>query len=246
MSKTILWTATGLLTVGLSILFIRPDFLGMAQETTPLAETTIGEKLNENRGGEKKRDADYVDPRRPSLRKTDLEAERQDDGSIVMYAEGYEEDDFSAFEEPENMFEIEGGAAQQSVGGLWDIFLELEFDLGLDQSLEEVIMQPLFTKAIRAYDQQTIEIEGFIIPHDIVAQAMGPGDDGSMFMLSAFPTASCFFCKGAGPESVMEVYPKSPIPYSQGKVKIRGRLELNEFDFLKMAYLLRDAEIVRE
>jgi|GEM_PF-1003093 len=246
MSKTILWTAIGLLTLGISAFFIRPDFFGITPQSLPLNTTTVGDKQEKNQGREKKRDADYIDPRRPSLRKTELEVERQDDGSIVMYADGYEEDDFAAFEEPENMFEIEGGAAQQSVGGLWDIFLELEFDLGLDQSLEEVIMQPLFTKAIRAYDQQTIEIEGFIIPHDIVAQTMGPGDDGTMFMLSAFPTASCFFCKGAGPESVMEVYPKSPIPYSQGKVKIRGRLELNEFDFLKMAYLLRDAEIVRE
>jgi hypothetical protein len=63
-------------------------------------------------------------------------------------------------------------------------------------------------------------------------------------MLSAYPTAACFFCKGAGPESVMEVYPKKPIPYSKNAVKIRGRLELNDSDYMKMAYLLKDAVLV--
>jgi hypothetical protein len=63
-------------------------------------------------------------------------------------------------------------------------------------------------------------------------------------MLSAFPTATCFFCKGAGPESVMEVYPSKPIPFSKNAVTIKGKLELNELDYLKMAYILKNAQII--
>jgi hypothetical protein len=63
-------------------------------------------------------------------------------------------------------------------------------------------------------------------------------------MFSAFPLASCFFCGEAGAESVMEVSPKNPISYTKEKIRIRGKLELNEADYLKLPYLLKDVEII--
>ena len=142
------------------------------------------------------------------------------------------------------MFKTEEEKLTLSAGGLWEIFLKLRFDITYDPMLDDVAMRPLFTPEIKYYNNKTIEMQGYIIPNDIVHGALGERGNGTTFMLSAYPTAACFFCKGAGPESVMEIIPKKPIPYSKNAVKIKGRLELNENDYMKMAYLLKDAQLV--
>lgn len=222
----------------LLIVLLQPD-LFWRKSSKELSEQAIKDQSAESRSA-KADDSDYTAPRRPSLLAKNNEVTEE---GITQYAEGYDENDFgTAFREPENMFQIEENSGRQSAGGLWDILLELTFDIALDEAFDEVVMRPLFTKEIKKLHNQSIEIEGFIVPFDIVSDVTGR-NDGSMFMLSAFPAATCFFCKGAGPESVIEVYPAKPIPYSKNKVKLKGKLILNELDFLKMAYILEDAEL---
>jgi hypothetical protein len=214
------------------VLLIRPDLIwGPKNVSLEQSDTTSGDKV----------DNDYQDPRRPSLLVNDKSKIK--DG-YTEYAEGYSEKDFDALKEPEEMFKTREEVLGQSAGGLWEIFLKLRFDITYDAAIDDVAMRPMFTPEIKKYDNKIIEMVGYIIPNDIVHGAVGERGNGTMFMLSAFPTATCFFCKGAGPESVMEVYPKKPIPFSKTVVKIRGRLELNELDYMKMAYLLKDAQLV--
>lgn len=217
------------------VLILRPDlFFGSKEE-----EKTIAVE-NATQTREVKKD-DYTDPRRPSLINKDAKLPEES----VEYAEGYSDEDFgTAFREPEEMFTIKEEKLQ-SPGGLWDVLLSLRFDISYDPSTDMVVQLPMFKEAHKKLQNKVIEIEGFIVPFDIVHDMTGSGGDGTMFMLSAFPAATCFFCKGAGPESVIEVYPKKPIPYSKEPVKIKGKLELNDVDYLKMAYILRDAEPVR-
>ena len=188
-----------------------------------------------------KKDKEFEKSRQPSLMVTDKSKIK--DGH-TEYADGYSSKDFDAMKEPESMFKTEEEKMTLSAGGLWEIFLKLRFDITYDPMLDDVAMRPLFTTEIKYYHNKTIEMQGYIIPNDIVHGALGERGNGTTFMLSAYPTAACFFCKGAGPESVMEVYPKKPIPYSKNAVKIKGRLELNENDYMKMAYLLKDAQLV--
>ena len=57
----------------------------------------------------------------------------------------------------------------------------------------------------------------------------------------------CYFCGGAGPETVAEVYAKDPIKYTTRRITIKGKLVLNnsgEID--KMFYILHDAKIVKK
>ena len=200
-------------------------------ETRPLEENTTT----------KSRGNDYTDPRRPTLIKKDAKLPSEN----TQYAEGYSEEDFGeAFKEPEEMFAIKG-QEMKSPGGLWDVLLSLRFDISYDPSTDMVVQLPMFKAEHKKLQNKVIEIEGYIVPFDIVHDMTGSGGDGTMFMLSAFPAATCFFCKGAGPESVIEVYPKKPIPYTKDLVKIKGKLELNDVDYLKMAYLLRDAESIK-
>lgn len=170
------------------------------------------------------------------------------DAEFTAYAEGYKEEDFGeAFSSTDEMFPLNEDGTLQSPGGLWDVFLELKFDIEYNQEIDDVVFKPQFTKDITALEGKWIEIKGYIVPSDVVATAMGEsGGDGSMFMLSAYPASSCFFCGGGGPESVMEVNPKKPIPYTKEVVKLKGKLELNQTDFLRMAYILKEVTWVEE
>jgi len=171
-------------------------------------------------------------------------AEDQEEGEYTAYAAGYEEADFGdAFTSPnDGKFAIEEA---EPPAGPWADLLELKFKIYFDEAVDEVIFEPKFSKSIRAYEGKVIELEGFIIPHDIVVNTTGEeNDDGTKFMFSAYPLASCFFCGGAGQESVMEAYPKAPISYTETKVTLRGRLELNTTDPMQLSYLLKDATLV--
>lgn len=164
----------------------------------------------------------------------------------TVYAAGYSDADFGeAFTSPdEGKFIVE---EDLQPGGVWEDLLQLKFKISFDEEVDDVVFQPKFTELIKSYEGQMIEVEGFIIPHNIAADAMGDLDDqGDKFMFSAFPLASCFFCGGAGSESVMEAFPKSPINYTTKKITLRGRLRLNDEDLMKLPYILEEVSLVVE
>jgi hypothetical protein len=166
--------------------------------------------------------------------------------STTEYAEGYSAANLGdVFDSPmDGKFIVE---KEVQPTGPWEDLLTLKFDISYDESVDDVIFEPKLSKRVRQYEGKIIEIEGFIIPHEIAADAMASmDDDGQQFMFSAFPLASCFFCGGAGAESVMEAFPKNPLQYTERKVKIRGRLEFNTTDFLKLPYQLKDVVLVED
>lgn len=159
----------------------------------------------------------------------------------TAYAAGYNAEDFGdAFTSPD-----EGKFAVKEIApptGVWADLLELKFKIYFDKDEDDVVFEPKFSEAIRAHEGMMIEVEGFIIPHDIAAESLSD-DAGDKFMFSAFPLISCFFCGEAGAESVMEVTPSEPISYTERKVKIRGRLEFNTTDFMRLPYMLKDVTL---
>lgn len=166
--------------------------------------------------------------------------------STTEYAEGYSAANLGeVFDSPmDGKFIVE---EEMKPIGPWEDLLTLKFDIRFDESVDDVIFEPKLSKRVRQYEGKIIEVEGFIIPHDIAADAMASmDDDGQQFMFSAYPLASCFFCGGAGAESVMEAFPKEPLQYTDRKIKIRGRLEFNTTNFLKLPYLLKDVVLVED
>ncbi|MFK7796562.1 MAG: hypothetical protein AB8E82_03850 [Aureispira sp.] len=162
----------------------------------------------------------------------------------TVYAAGYSKTDFGeAFTAPnEGKFAVE---EEMQPTGVWEDLLKLKFKISFDEAVDDVVFRPKFTELIRSYEGQIIEVEGFIIPHNIAADAMGDvNDQGDKFMFSAFPLASCFFCGGAGSESVMEAFPKDPINYTTKKITVRGRLKLNDEDLMKLPYIIEDVTLV--
>jgi len=92
---------------------------------------------------------------------------------------------------------------------------------------------------VQAMDGEEIEIKGYVIPVEGYKSH-------TEFVFSAFPYNMCFFCGGAGPESVMEVYADEPIKYSPEPITIKGTLELNATDVNRLIYALDGATLVKE
>jgi hypothetical protein len=56
----------------------------------------------------------------------------------------------------------------------------------------------------------------------------------------------CFFCGGAGPETVMEVTSLEPVKYSTERIVLKGKLLLNKDNINRLMYILIDAELVTD
>lgn len=97
--------------------------------------------------------------------------------------------------------------------------------------------KPQFSVGVKALHSKTVTISGYVIPTDLHSAASG-------LILSAYPVQSCFFCGGAGPESVIEVHPKKKQNYLSRKLTFRGTLLLNDTDPNQMIYQLKNAERV--
>ncbi|MEO0896437.1 MAG: hypothetical protein AAFY71_08580 [Bacteroidota bacterium] len=119
----------------------------------------------------------------------------------------------------------------------WTELSKVRFMRGLDLSTGYLVDKPKFNSAIRKLDGQEIEISGYILPADI---------EGKTYVLSQNPYAACFFCGGAGMESVMNLwltdYDKR---YELDQfVKFKGILRLNDSGD-GLIYLLDKAEEIR-
>jgi uncharacterized membrane protein (UPF0127 family) len=87
-------------------------------------------------------------------------------------------------------------------------------------------------------ENEIITISGYWIP-------VGQKD---VIVLSKFPYAKCFFCGGAGIESIIEVKPKNSKKYKfkvDDKITFRGQLVLNDQDWQRAWFILNDAELIK-
>jgi hypothetical protein len=166
-------------------------------------------------------------------------------GEFTQYAEGFESDSFGeAFRSPSEGIDplVEIPAPE----GIWEDLLTLAFDISYDQAVDDVVFKPLYSKRIKKHEGKIIEIKGFMIPYEVTKEAMGETDSKKeMFMFSAYPIAACFFCGGAGAESVLEAFPKQKIKATTEKIKLRGRLKFTN-DYLRMPYILENVTLVSE
>ena len=84
---------------------------------------------------------------------------------------------------------------------IWDILMKVKWVKTYDKKYKTNNYAPKFTKEIQALNGKIITIKGYLIPVDLYG-------GGEFAIISALPVANCFFCGGAGPETVMEIYTK--------------------------------------
>lgn len=93
---------------------------------------------------------------------------------------------------------------------------------------------PVFNKSIKDLEGKRLTIKGFIIPLEENKKQLN-------FMLSMVPFSHCYFCGGAGPESVIEVNASKAFEYTTKPVEVTGILKLNSTDENHLFYILDNA-----
>ncbi|AFL82682.1 hypothetical protein Belba_0010 [Belliella baltica DSM 15883] len=123
----------------------------------------------------------------------------------------------------------------QSSPNVWRELSEVTYKIGEDDFGELYI--PVFSSKIKGLEGKVVEADGYIIPFEGMFKP-------EHIILSSLPLAECFFCGSGGPETVMEVMMKDPIKYTSKRVKVRGKLTLNDKDPEKLMYILVDAVLL--
>ncbi|MEL6535038.1 MAG: hypothetical protein AAFQ98_06475 [Bacteroidota bacterium] len=96
------------------------------------------------------------------------------------------------------------------------------------------VQYPVFGSLALALDGKTITIKGYMVPlEDMLGQ--------NYFVLSSLPFNLCYFCGGAGPETVMEVFTRKEMEFDSDMITIQGILRLNPDDPNRLMYFLEDA-----
>lgn len=123
--------------------------------------------------------------------------------------------------------------AQQEIG--WDTLKDISYDYIQNEDQNFWYGEPTFGEAVLALDGQKVVIKGYILPVDF---------SGNSYFLSAFPYSSCFFCGGAGQESIMELQLKNrKKTFKMDQVvTLEGTLRLNDRE-LELNYILEDARV---
>lgn len=126
----------------------------------------------------------------------------------------------------------------QSASNPWKLLADVDIKDRYDEEAGYEISYPVFGDKAQQLNGKIITVEGYMIPYEVY---LGP----KYFILSSLPIAACFFCGGAGPETVMEVFTTHSIELTDETIKMRGRLELNPDDPDRMMYILKDAKLVK-
>jgi hypothetical protein len=125
----------------------------------------------------------------------------------------------------------------QAQDNMWRTLSKITYKKEFDEMLGFKVDIPVFSPEVQKLDGKTITIRGYIIPVEGYKSH-------KEFIFSAYPYSMCFFCGGAGPETVMEIKAKSPVPFTAEPITIKGVLSLNATDINRLMYALSDVEKV--
>lgn len=119
----------------------------------------------------------------------------------------------------------------------WEVMKDVTFEEVFSEEFQGYYQVPKFGKKISSLNGKKVQIRGYIIPVDVIQD---------YYVLSANPYSSCFFCGGAGPESVMEV---QIVGNHDGLrmdqiITFEGKLRLNPDDIYQLSYILEDAKVI--
>ncbi len=128
---------------------------------------------------------------------------------------------------------------QQTVtDNVWKTLGKISYKKEYDEVMGFKIDKPVFGDAIKALGGKEVTIKGYIIPIEGYKSH-------KEFIFSAFPYSMCFFCGGAGPETVMEVEASEAIKYTADPVVLKGVLRLNDKDINRLMFKLTAAKIIK-
>ncbi len=122
-------------------------------------------------------------------------------------------------------------AAAQQPEMVWKTLAKVKMQTRYEKGYS--VEYPVFSEEVKKLNNQTVVLKGYILPLDL--------EKPKQFIFSQFPYNACFFCGAAGPETVMQVYSKTQINYSEKPIWIKGKLKINEKDPNQLMYVLEEA-----
>ena len=120
----------------------------------------------------------------------------------------------------------------------WRFLQDVKFEEKYYKEAEGWFLFPKFGKSVKEINGKRVQIKGYVIPLDV---------DAGIYALSAYPFAACFFCGGAGPETVISLkLQKGHRRYKTDDiVTFTGIFALNDKDINDFNYILKEAKEVR-
>jgi len=134
---------------------------------------------------------------------------------------------------------VHGQTGEVKEKSVWKTLSKITYKKQYDELMGFKIDIPVFSDPVKALEGKEITVKGYIIPVEGYKSH-------KEFIFSAFPYNMCFFCGGAGPETVMEVEASEPVEYTAEQVYLKGKLTLNDSDINRLMYLITDATIVKK
>ncbi len=130
-------------------------------------------------------------------------------------------------------FFVLGAYAQET--DAWQILSDVTFETKTDNNLEMDV--PKFGKRAQSLQGKRITLNGYLVP-------LSEYGGNNEFMLSSLPLNACFFCGGAGPETIVELKVKESLKFTTARITMAGTLVLNDRDPDHHIYILKDATII--
>jgi len=127
------------------------------------------------------------------------------------------------------------GSSEENI---WKTLSKLSYKKEYDELMGFKIDKPVFSDQIKALEGKEVTIKGYIIPVEGYKSH-------KEFIFSAFPYSMCFFCGGAGPETVMEVEAIEGVKYSADAIYLKGVLTLNDKDINRLMFKLVKAKLIK-
>lgn len=120
----------------------------------------------------------------------------------------------------------------------WALFAKTKFEAKYNEKSAEYFLYPVFSDDLKNLVGKEIDLEGYYLPIDIEGNAY--------IILSKFPYSQCFFCGGAGPESIAEVaFRMKPGKFEMDQfIRVKGKLKLNEGDIEHGNFIIEEAVLV--
>ena len=116
----------------------------------------------------------------------------------------------------------------------WNTLADVTCEEKKDTLADLPYNQASFGNIISPFNNQEVAVTGYMIPMDAM---------GISYALSRNPNAVCFFCGGAGPETVVQLKLSKIKRYpTDARLRFKGKLQLNEQDINSLTYVLLDAE----
>lgn len=118
----------------------------------------------------------------------------------------------------------------------WKDLDSLKVSYYFDADYGDYLGKPSFSEKVKGWDGKNVSIEGYWIPVSEIG-------DSTVSVLSALPYAQCFFCSGAGIETVMQIKANKLLRRmdTDEKVALKGRFLLNRDNPMELYYQLVDA-----